>query len=120
MKPPPTAPTLTPTQEQGQATEGDTQGQHAAILTHVGMRKQMITIQIGKYSILLGSASSGGVTVNRATGEKLLMAPFELMAATSTSYSVLGARSRRVTLVVPKVFTVVWSPVLLLNRYLIL
>ena len=38
MKPPPAAPTPTPTQEQGHATEGDTQRQHAAIyiLTHVG------------------------------------------------------------------------------------
>ena len=44
-----------------------------------------------------------------AASEELLMAPFEKMAATSTSYSTLGARSRRVTLVVPEVFTVVYS-----------
>ena len=31
MKPPPAAPTHAPTGEHGQATEGDTQGQHAAI-----------------------------------------------------------------------------------------
>ena len=35
MKPPPAAPTQAPTQEQGQATEGDTQGQHAAIYTYI-------------------------------------------------------------------------------------
>ena len=34
-KPPPAAPTLAPTQEQGHATEGDTQGQHAAIYTYI-------------------------------------------------------------------------------------
>ena len=39
--------------------------------------------------------------------KELLMAPSELMAATSTSYAALGARSRSLTLVVPKVFTVV-------------
>ena len=35
MKPPPAAPTHTPTGEQGQATEGDTQGQHAAIYVNI-------------------------------------------------------------------------------------
>ena len=46
--------------------------------------------------------------MNGVTAEKLLMAPFEKIAATSTSYSALGSRSCRVTLVVlPEVFTVV-------------
>ena len=110
MKPPPAAPTHAPTGEQGHATEGDKQGQHAAIYTYIdtyiGMHKQMNYID-RKYSILLGSVSSGGVTVNWATAEKLLMAPFEKMAATSTSYSVLGSRSCSVTLVAPEMFTVV-------------
>ena len=42
-----------------------------------------------------------------AASEELLMAPFEKMAATSTSYSALGARSGSLTLVLPEVFTVV-------------
>ena len=83
----------------------DSMQPYIRILTHVGMHKQMNYID-RKYSILLGSVSSGGVTVNWVTAEKLLMAPFEKMAATSTSYSVLGSRSCSVTLV-PEMFTVV-------------
>ena len=53
-----------------------------------------------------------------AASEELLMAPFELMAATSTSYSALGTKSTSVTLVPGhEMFTVVCSPVLVLNCY---
>ena len=48
-----------------------------------------------------------GATVKWAARKELLMALFELMATTSTSYSALGTRSRSLTLVVPEVFTVV-------------
>ena len=57
------------------------------------------------YGISLDWAACVGVTVNWDMAEKLLLTPFELMAATSTSYTALDAKPRSVTLI-PEMFIV--------------
>ena len=74
------------------------------------MKQPQATYVYGKdreKHISLGGGAVVGATVKWAASEELLMAPFEKMAATSTSYSALGFRSCSVTLVVPEMFTVV-------------
>ena len=67
---------------------------------------QSIMITVGGSSNLLGGTAVVGVTVNWDMTEKSLKTPFELMAATATSNSALGAKPCSVTLV-PEIFTVV-------------
>ena len=59
------------------------------------------------------------VIVSRDSEEHGPMVPTEVVTATSTEYSALGAKSWSITLVA-KVLTVVCSPLPLFNRYLTL
>ena len=65
-----------------------------------------IMIIVGRSSKLPGGTLVVGVTVNWDMAEKSLKTPFELMVATATSNSALGAKPRSATLV-PEIFTVV-------------
>ena len=64
----------------------------------------MYMIIVGGSSNLLGATAAVGATV-WAMAEKSLMIPFELIAATSTSY-VLGAKKHHSITLVPEVFAV--------------
>ena len=64
------------------------------------------SIAVDGSSNLLSPAAAVGFTVNWAMAEKLLLTPFELMAATATSYAALGTKPRSVTLAT-EMFTVV-------------
>ena len=59
------------------------------------------------------------VRVSRDSEEYGPMVPTEVVTATSTEYSALGAKSWSITLVV-EVLTVVCSPLPVFNRYLTL